>query len=113
MHELPITRSILEIALRHAAKAKAGKITGIYLVIGQLSSFLDNSIQFYWDIVAKDTIAGGAQLHFKRISTELVCLDCNKRYGPNGRDLACPYCEGTRIEIVSGKEFYVEAIDVE
>ena len=37
MHELTITESLLEIALRHAREAGATKITDLYLVIGQLS----------------------------------------------------------------------------
>ena len=55
MHELPVTESVLEIALRHAKGAGAERITNIYLVIGQLSSIVDDSIQFYWDIVSKDS----------------------------------------------------------
>lgn len=113
MHELPVTESILEIATRHAAKANASRITDLYLVIGQLSSIIDDSIQFYWDILSKDTIAEGAKLHFRRIPTEMTCLDCKKKYKPDSRDLACPFCGSVRVKIVAGEEFYVEAINVE
>ena len=92
MHELPVTESILEITLKHAAKADAARVTDIYLVIGQLSSILDDSVRFYWDIISKETIAEGAELHFKRIPTELECQVCGKRYEP-GEDLACPACQ--------------------
>ena len=47
MHELPVTESILEIALRHAQEAGARRITDLYLIIGQLSTIVDDSIQFY------------------------------------------------------------------
>jgi hypothetical protein len=57
MHELPVTESILDIAVKHARQANAQRIADIYLVIGQLSSIVDDSIQFYWDIIAKDTLA--------------------------------------------------------
>lgn len=113
MHELPVAKNILSIALRHAAKANAGKITDLYLVIGQLSSIVDDSIQFYWGLIAKDTIAQDARLHFKRIPTEIHCLDCGETYSPEGRDLACPHCSSGRVEVSKGDEFYVEAINVE
>jgi hydrogenase nickel incorporation protein HypA/HybF len=113
MHELPVTESILEIATRHASKENASRITELYLVIGQLSSIIDDSIQFYWDILSKDTMAEGAKLNFRRIPTEMLCLDCKKSYKPDSRDLACPACGSTRVKIVAGEEFYVEAISIE
>jgi len=113
MHELSITESILEIALRHADQARARKITALHLVIGQLSSFIDDSIQFYWDIIAKDTIAEGAHLFFRRVPTEMLCLACQQRYSPGDEDFLCPNCGGRRIKVVAGEEFYLESLEIE
>lgn len=113
MHELSVTESILEIALRHAKESGANQIKNIYLVIGQLSSIVDDSIQFYWDIIARETIAESAQLHFSRIPTEFLCLECNRQYQPDGHVYSCPDCGGDRIKIIAGNEFYLEAIDIE
>jgi hydrogenase nickel incorporation protein HypA/HybF len=113
MHELPVTESILDISLRHADEAGADQINNIYIVIGQLASIIDDSVQFYWDIVSKETIAEGAQLHFRRIKTILLCRKCQFQYSPEQYELSCPECEGREVEVISGKEFYVEAIDVE
>jgi hydrogenase nickel incorporation protein HypA/HybF len=52
MHELAVTESILEIALRHAQEHNARHITGLYLVLGQWASIVDDSVQFYWDIIS-------------------------------------------------------------
>jgi hydrogenase nickel incorporation protein HypA/HybF len=113
MHELPITESILEIALRHAEQAGARRITDIHLVIGQLSSIVDESVSFYWDIVSDGSIAEGAELHFRRIQTEMLCLDCNQRYHPDEGDLACPNCKSTKVRVIAGEEFSLEAIEVD
>jgi hydrogenase nickel incorporation protein HypA/HybF len=113
MHELSVTESILEIALRHAATARATRITDLYLVIGQLSSIVDDSVQFYWEIISKGTLAEGSHLHFERVPTRLNCLDCDYPYYPEGEDLACPKCRGIRIKIIAGEEFQLEAIEVE
>jgi hydrogenase nickel incorporation protein HypA/HybF len=113
MHELSVTESVLEIALRHARDANAKKITRLYLVIGQLASIVDDSVQFYWDIISKDTLAEGAALQFKRLPAKLACRDCDHQYIPDDTSFSCPNCHSDRVKIISGEEFYMEAIDIE
>lgn len=113
MHERAVTESLLEIAMRHASKAGAQRITDLYLVVGQLSSIIDESVQFYWDIIADGTPAKGAQLHFKRIPLELSCLDCNNIFAPLQDDFACPQCGSSHIKVLAGDEFYLESINIE
>ena len=112
MHELSVTESILEIALRHAQRANAKRVTDLHLVIGQLSSIIDDSVQFYWDLVSKDTLAEGARLHFERIPARLTCQDCGQEYTPQG-DLTCPACGSAHVRVTAGDEFRLDSIDVE
>lgn len=113
MHELAVTQSILDISLRHAEKAKASRIAGINLVIGQFSSIVDDSVQFYWDIVAEGTIAQGATLHFQRIPGEMTCGSCGHVFRPGERTFACPACGSGLVRISKGDEFRVDSIDIE
>jgi hydrogenase nickel incorporation protein HypA/HybF len=113
MHELTITESLLEIALRHGDKANAARITDLYLVIGELSSVVDDSVQFYWNIIAKDTKAEGANLHFERVATKIECLECGETYQPSNNVMSCPNCSSIKIKILAGEEFYLEAINIE
>ena len=113
MHELSVTQSLLEIALRHAESGGARKITDLYLVQGEFSSFIDEAVQYYWDIIAEDTIAEGARLHFRRIPAQMRCLQCGEHYHPAEAELACPQCGSGEAEIVAGEEFYLDSMDVE
>ena len=113
MHELSVTESVLEIACKHAEKAQAKKVTDIYLVIGKLSSIVDDSVQFYWDFISKGTLCEEATLHFKRIPAELVCLDCGNKYVLDDELTPCPQCGSARIRVVSGDEFNLESIEVQ
>lgn len=114
MHELPVTQSILDIALKHAEKAEAKRITGLHIVMGELSKFVDESVQFYWDIIAKDTIAEGAKLYWRVIPTEFQCMACFQTYHPDDADdFECPNCAAVGVKILAGEEFSLEAIDVE
>lgn len=113
MHELSVTESILDISLRHAKDSGASKITDVHLVIGDLASIVDDSVQFYWDIITENTIAQGAKLHFKRIPVRMYCSTCAKEFEPDPDAFECPKCGGIRSKIVSGEEFYLSAIDIE
>jgi hydrogenase nickel incorporation protein HypA/HybF len=113
MHELSVTESVLEIACKHAQKAQATRVTDIYLVIGRLSSIVDDSIQFYWDIISKDTLCEEAELHFKRIPAKLLCLDCKHEYHLAGELVPCPNCNSPRIRVLSGDEFHLESIEIQ
>lgn len=112
MHELSVTESILNLTLKHAAQNNAHRVTDLYLVIGELASIVDDSVQFYWDIISQDTPAQGAQLHFRRIPAELTCSDCGSCYRP-GDELACPQCGGLNVQVTSGDQFFLDSIEVE
>lgn len=113
MHELVVTQSILSIALKHANLSNARKITRLNLVIGQLSSIIDDSVQFYWDMVAANTLAEGAELVFQRVPTKFTCQDCQFTYSPGEDSFTCPECGSSRIKITAGEEFFLESIEVE
>lgn len=112
MHELAVTESIISIATRHAQQENATKVTDIYIDIGQLSSIVDDSVQFYWDIISQDTLCAGARLHFNRQPARLACLDCGKEYSFDGDLTGCPDCQSTRVKVLAGDEFQMESIEI-
>ena len=113
MHELPVTQNILDIALRYAEKSGATKIINLNITIGGLASIVDDSVEFYWDIISKGTIAEGANLNFTRVPTELHCLTCDTNYQPKEGISTCPRCQGHHVNVITGKEFFLDSIDVE
>lgn len=113
MHELAVTESILEIVDRHARQANASRVTDVYLVIGQLSSIVDDSIQFYWEMIAQNTLCATSRLHFERIPARLECQDCSEIFHLVEMLSPCPKCGSNRLKILSGEEFRVDSIEVE
>lgn len=112
VHELMVTENILDIALRHAREAQADAITDLYLVVGELSSIVDDSVQFYWEFVSKGSIAEKATLHFRRVPAKMECHRCRRVYSPHD-SLACPDCGSSETKIIAGEEFFLESIDVD
>ncbi len=112
MHELSITQSILSIALEKANEIKSGKITRINVTLGELSGVVDECVKFYFDFLSKDTIASGASLGFEKPPVQLRCRNCGNVFSKND-DWTCPDCREQKIEVVSGRECYVNSIEVE
>jgi hydrogenase nickel incorporation protein HypA/HybF len=110
MHEFSLTQNILELALQHAG---AKKILHINLLIGQLSDEREDSIRFYWDDLAKGTIAQGATLHFQYVDAEMKCLECGTVFHPREETTLCPSCQSHRLKLLSGDDVKIESIDVE
>jgi hydrogenase nickel incorporation protein HypA/HybF len=113
MHELSVTESILEIAERYARQNEAKRVTALNLVIGRLASIVDDSVQFYWDIVSQETLCAGSTLHFERIPAKLICLDCNNEYTLDSELVPCPSCGSPKVQVTSGEQFYLDSIEIE
>ena len=113
MHELGVTENIVNIALTKAGEAQANKVIKINLVVGELSGFVPDCIQFYFDSLSKDTIAQGAVLHFESVPTQLRCRDCSTIFQPQDTMWTCPKCAERSVEIFKGRELYIESMEVE
>jgi hydrogenase nickel incorporation protein HypA/HybF len=113
LHELSITQSILDIVTEHANRARAGNVRGINLVVGELTGFVDESIQFYFDLLSPGTVADGARLAIRRIPAKVACRSCGQVYAPQGSRWHCPVCDVVGGDVVAGQEFLVESIEVE
>jgi len=113
MHELSVTENVLEIALKHAESSKAIKVLRVNLVIGQLSSIIDDSVEFYWDSITEGTLCENSALTFRRLPAIFQCLNCGSRFNLSEELTTCPQCKGNKTQMISGDEFYVDSIEIE
>jgi hydrogenase nickel incorporation protein HypA/HybF len=113
MHELSVTEQLLEIVLDHARKAEAKRVLKVNLVIGELTGFVGESIQFCFDMLSKETEAESASLSISRIPAKATCKQCKMEFHPEGMEWFCPACGGPAEEVMGGREFYVESIEIE
>ena len=114
MHELPATQGILATVIEAARSAGAERITAVDVVIGDLSSMVDDSVQFYFDVLSRGTPAAGAQLRMRRVHATATCGECGTSYSVTPPlSPACESCGSLRISVRGGREFFIESIQVD
>lgn len=109
MHELSITQNVVAIALDAAGNRPVRVIT---LTIGELSGVEQEAVRFCFDIVAQGTAAEGARLEIITIPAVIRCRACSADFHLT-HNWTCPSCASMGGEVRSGREFYVESIEVE
>ena len=113
MHELAITQSMFDIVLKQAEQVNAKKINKINLVIGEMTGVVSESVQFYLDFLTKDSMAEGAVVSVKMVPPKAQCRNCNRIFELKEFDWTCPNCKGNSVEVIAGKELFVESIEVD
>lgn len=111
MHELSITEEMLKLVLEQAEKADISRVNKINLVIGELTGYAGDSIQFYFDVISKDSIAEHAQLSFTLMPGKLKCRDCGKTFILKNFDFVCPSCQSNSVQLIGGRDLFVESIE--
>ena len=111
MHEFAITDEMIKLVVDQASKAGMAKVEKINLIVGKLTGYVNESIQFYFDTLSKGTIAEGATLSFEVIPGKLQCQSCQQTFELNQLDYICPGCQGMSVKLVGGNELRVESIE--
>jgi len=104
MHELYLAESILNIVQDYAAKQHFNKVNSISLSFGRLSCIESGSLQFAFEVQAKDTLAEEASLDFKILPAVIHCFSCAKDLEVEIYSALCPNCGGEEVMLTGGTE---------
>ena len=112
MHEQSIVESLLALALENAEKAQARKIVKINLVVGAYTGVVEDAVDFYFGFLSKNTIAAGASIVYSHVPAKLRCRLCGNIFTPEKLDYHCPDCKGQQVDIIAGRELYIDSMEV-
>ncbi len=113
MHEMAIAQGILDIVLKTAAQHNGKKVTGIKLLIGQMTQIEPESLTFGFEALAIGTIAQGACLDISIVPLVGRCNSCNEEFSIERYCFLCPHCNCASVVVVSGRELAVDYLEVE
>jgi hydrogenase nickel incorporation protein HypA/HybF len=110
MHELSVASAVLNTALRHADERPVSLVS---MRVGSLRQVVPDSLRFYFEIVARDTLCENARLELTEIDARLRCGGCEFEWEPTIPAFRCPRCESGEVSVVAGGELEVDYIEVE
>jgi hydrogenase nickel incorporation protein HypA/HybF len=110
MHELSLSTGILDVVERHAA---GRRVTGVEVRCGAMRQVVPSSLEFYWGIVARDTVAEGSVLELEHVPAALRCRACTRGWSPEVPWFRCPDCGSEDVAIEAGEELEVASITIE
>ena len=113
MHEMAITQSILDIAVAVSAEHGNVKVEKIRIKMGEYSGVVPSLIQEYYNIASRGTTAENAELIIERVPVTVLCRACGYSGEIDKRKVKCPVCGGRDLKLLTGREFYVESLEVE
>jgi hydrogenase nickel incorporation protein HypA/HybF len=110
MHELAIAEALVAIAERHA---RGRRVTRVEVEVGRLRQVVPAALEFAFELVARETAVEGAQLVLRAVPVSGLCRDCGERTAMPAPPLACAACGSVDVEIVTGEELRVDALELE
>jgi len=110
MHELSLSSAIVNTAVKHA---RGRPVTQISLRVGRLRQVIPETLEFYFEFVARGTPCEGARLEQELIEARLRCNHCRHDWAIEIPAFRCPACGGSDVTVACGNEFEVESIEVE
>lgn len=111
MHELSIAQNIVEILHDQMRIHNLSKIETVSLRIGVLRAVVLESLSFSFTVLTSGSPLEGALLEVEEVPIRGRCIGCGHEFTPKNWTDDCPMCRGARVEIISGKELDIVAIE--
>src|SRR5262249_29856922 len=87
MHELSLSGAIVNTVVKHAADRRVAVVN---LRVGRLRQVVPETLDFYFEFVARGTVCEGAVLEQELIEAELACNRCGHRWTIEIPAFRCP-----------------------
>jgi hydrogenase nickel incorporation protein HypA/HybF len=113
MHELSIAQNIVDILHDQMEIHNLSKVERVTLKVGALRNVVTESLSFSFTVLTSGSRLEGAHLEVEEVPIRGRCMTCGEEFTVRNWLDDCPLCQGIRVEITSGKELDIIAIEAE
>ncbi|WP_236025752.1 hydrogenase maturation nickel metallochaperone HypA [Geomonas azotofigens] len=111
MHEITLVTGLFEIINEQVAAQGITSISKVRLKVGELAAVEPMTLAACFEVVAEGTVAQGAQLEIVEVPLAGRCRGCGERFRIVNFSFSCPACGGEDVDLVGGRELYLESLD--
>lgn len=110
MHELPAVEDMIRTLDEESEKKQIKRIKEIHLTIGELSSYVGECIEMYFDLLSAGHSCEGAKLFFTHTKARFRCVSCGYEFD-HDNSFTCPKCGADgRLVQGTGREFLISSL---
>ena len=109
MHELSLSGAIVNTAVKHAG---GRRVKVVELRVGKLRQVVPDTLEFYFEFVARGTVCEGARLEQEVIDARLRCNGCAHAWDIELPAFRCPECGSAEVAVQGGDELEVHSIEL-
>ncbi len=115
MHESAIAAELLELVESEMARAgyPKARVTAVSVRIGALRGVVADSLQFAFEALRVGTLLENARLQIEHTPVAGICRTCGAPFQPKDPIFICEHCGSGDIELQSGSELDLSAIEIE
>lgn len=113
MHEMAMISSIFNVINDKIKEYGINRVKQVKLVVGDMTGVEDNTMRACFELFAETTPVEGARLVIEHIPIKVRCRNCGNEYVASNMHFKCSSCGGSSINIITGKELYIDNIEAE
>jgi hydrogenase nickel incorporation protein HypA/HybF len=110
MHELALASAIVDACRRHAGGRTVAKVE---VRVGRLRQVVPDALAFGFELTAQGTVVEGAELAIEEVAVRVACRACAAETEVDAFPFACGTCGSLDVEVTSGEEFELMALELE
>ncbi len=115
MHEASIVANVFLIVRGKMDKLYGRRypVKNIRVVVGQMSTVVPEALDFAFELVGAGTEFQDVKREIEIVPLRIHCNDCGTDMVIDEPFLFCRSCDSFNIDIISGKELYVDSFEID
>lgn len=114
VHEFGIAERLMDVVRRKADERSLREVKRVRVILGRLAEVTADSLRLAFTTLApRDPMFSRAELDIEEREAAVKCKACGAETAVAEPVVACPRCGGGPLELVRGRELYVDYFEGE